>query len=394
MSGTTIATENGMGFPMRWTFERDGELEGEMDVPSGATKSDQGRWWTVVSGALCFEWENWARAKKRCMNLAVNGNRIKRYRLLDGSALNKIWEIENRGPRTAQVIAGLESGGLQQQTARARPASRPTAPRPVVAADATPPVIDAPASLSTDSSTVEIKGRVSDKSQIVELSVNGRPVAIARDGAFSFSRGMPTGTSKLTVVAVDEWGNRGQKEITVTRKRQVVARTRAVRAVDNKAPNIDVPKSLETSDASVAIKGRVADASQIIEVTVNGRAIPIQKNGSFSLKRGVPTGASEIVIAAVDEWGNRGERRIAIRRVLASQPAWPKLVTAGAAPEKVKPKDPFAGIHFGSYHALVIGNNKYQYLQKLKSARNDARAVTRILTDQYGFKVTQLSVVI
>ena len=221
-------------------------------------------------------------------------------------------------------------------------------------------MIEAPASLSTDSSTVEIKGRVSDRSQIVELSVNGRPVAISRGGSFSFSRGMPAGTSKLVVVAVDEWGNRGQKEITVTRKLQQVARTRSVRAVDDKAPNIDVPASLETTGASVTVKGRVADASQIIEVTINGRPIPLQKNGSFRLNRGVPQGNSEIVIAAVDEWGNRAEKRITVQRVQTTQPEWPKAVATRATPKPEKPKNPFAGIHFGSYHALVIGNNRYQ----------------------------------
>ena len=41
--------------------------------------------------------------------------------------------------------------------------------------------------------------------------------------------------------------------------------------------------------------------------------------------------------------------------------------------------------------ALVIGNDRYRHLPKLKSARNDARAVTRLLADQYGFKVTQLA---
>ncbi|HJM49800.1 MAG TPA: caspase family protein [Alphaproteobacteria bacterium] len=41
---------------------------------------------------------------------------------------------------------------------------------------------------------------------------------------------------------------------------------------------------------------------------------------------------------------------------------------------------------FGRYHALVIGNNAYIDLPKLKSAAGDAKAVAKILTADYGFK--------
>ncbi len=49
-----------------------------------------------------------------------------------------------------------------------------------------------------------------------------------------------------------------------------------------------------------------------------------------------------------------------------------------------------SGINFGTYHALVIGINEYENLPKLKTAVNDARGVARVLTDDYGFKVTLL----
>ncbi|MDA0991415.1 MAG: hypothetical protein O3A51_11775, partial [Verrucomicrobia bacterium] len=376
MSGATFATKSGSGFPMEWTFRPDGRLDGEMEVPSGAIKTDEGKWWTnAATGSLCLRWNNWAKVRQHCPILSVRDNRAQLIRRRDGQ-IWKTLEIKGNGPRTAQIIAGLSAGGSQQQIARNRPAPSPMAQRNVAAADATPPVIEAPSSLSTDSPTVEIKGRVRDASQIIELSVNGRGVAVSTDGAFSFSRGLPTGTSTLVVVAVDEWGNRGQKEIIVTRKAQIVARSRSVRAVDNKAPTIDLPSSLETRGASVAIKGRVVDASQIIEVTVNGRPIPVQKNGSFRLNRGVPAGTSNIVVAAIDEWGNRAEKLIKVRRVQVQQPAQDTAIAMRRTPEVQKRKDPFAGIHFGSYHALVIGNNRYRHLQSLKSARNDAEAVT------------------
>ncbi|HET7877017.1 MAG TPA: caspase family protein [Methylomirabilota bacterium] len=51
---------------------------------------------------------------------------------------------------------------------------------------------------------------------------------------------------------------------------------------------------------------------------------------------------------------------------------------------------PKGAIVFGSYHALVIGNDDYRQLPRLQTAVNDARALARILTDSYGFKVTLL----
>ncbi len=45
---------------------------------------------------------------------------------------------------------------------------------------------------------------------------------------------------------------------------------------------------------------------------------------------------------------------------------------------------------FGKYYALVIGNNNYASLPKLKTARNDAQTVSNVLKRNYGFNVTLL----
>jgi hypothetical protein len=60
------------------------------------------------------------------------------------------------------------------------------------------------------------------------------------------------------------------------------------------------------------------------------------------------------------------------------------------APKESKVAAGLAGIEFGNYHALVIGIDNYKNLPKLKTAINDARGVTKILKDEYGFKVTTL----
>lgn len=53
-------------------------------------------------------------------------------------------------------------------------------------------------------------------------------------------------------------------------------------------------------------------------------------------------------------------------------------------------KEEAAASSFGRYHALVIGNQDYKYLQDLKTPLSDAREIARILKEKYGFKVTLL----
>ena len=42
------------------------------------------------------------------------------------------------------------------------------------------------------------------------------------------------------------------------------------------------------------------------------------------------------------------------------------------------------------YYALVIGNNKYEHLEKLDAAENDAEVIADVLTKKYGFEVDLL----
>ena len=50
-----------------------------------------------------------------------------------------------------------------------------------------------------------------------------------------------------------------------------------------------------------------------------------------------------------------------------------------------------ANLPYGRYHALVIGNNAYRSLPKLKTASGDAEAVAALLEKEYGYDVTLLT---
>ncbi len=61
-------------------------------------------------------------------------------------------------------------------------------------------------------------------------------------------------------------------------------------------------------------------------------------------------------------------------------------VGATALAQDAKPPE----IDFGRYHALVIGNNDYRHLPKLKTAISDATATAELLREKYGFDVKLL----
>ena len=69
-----------------------------------------------------------------------------------------------------------------------------------------------------------------------------------------------------------------------------------------------------------------------------------------------------------------------------------KTTAKKTPPKEFTQSKPFAyqDMDFGHYYALVIGNNNYQNLPKLISAKNDAQEVAKTLKNLYGFNVELL----
>ncbi|MGE0117140.1 MAG: caspase family protein [Dongiaceae bacterium] len=84
--------------------------------------------------------------------------------------------------------------------------------------------------------------------------------------------------------------------------------------------------------------------------------------------------------------------------VVASQLAAPTTLADSRALPAEAPAEPqapaipseLAALDFGRYHAIVIGNNAYETLPRLKTAVADARAVAATLEQDYGFTVSLL----
>ncbi len=367
---------------------------------------------------------------------------------------------------TMTLIERAQSAPAAEQSAAAATAAP--------AEDDTPPIIEAPGALATDGPVVEFAGRVSDNSAIVEFTVNGAATALGSDGSFNIRRGVAQGESELVIAALDEWGNRAERRVHVTRSAESVTRGSEATAEtgDSSAPMIAVLPALETDDPIIEITGAIVDSSAIIDVTVAGGQVALNPDGSFAIRRGVPVGESEVVVSALDEWGNEAEKVIRVTR-RAPEPAAeaapeepqsaaiieaerdgeapritlpPKLVTEGpeiditgtvaddsAVTDMLVNERPITlradgsfrvrqnlkvgsnkfaftaidewgnkatatidvlrkplDLALGDYHALVIGNNDYGDMPKLKTAIADAEAVSEVLESRYGFTVTKL----
>ena len=82
-----------------------------------------------------------------------------------------------------------------------------------------------------------------------------------------------------------------------------------------------------------------------------------------------------------------------LREDFASAPSYrPVERPEVAAPLPAAPASvDVASLDFGSYHALLVGNNDYRSLPNLRTAVNDARAMAGLLQDKYGFSVRLLT---
>jgi len=75
---------------------------------------------------------------------------------------------------------------------------------------------------------------------------------------------------------------------------------------------------------------------------------------------------------------------LASKAHVASAPAT-AVTPPPASPWAPKPVVEVAGLDFGRYHALVVGNQTYRHLPRLQTPIADAQAVAAVLRADYGF---------
>lgn len=128
------------------------------------------------------------------------------------------------------------------------------------------------------------------------------------------------------------------------------------------------------------IVGRVIAPAGLVGFFVDDVERKVDEKGIFRTEVNLGQTEREIMIAAIDGQGRRAERRL---RVGIARQSRTEQNAERADVKKVR-----KAADFGQYHALVIGNEEYLNLPKLKTAKADANAVAEVLRDRYGFKVT------
>ena len=151
-----------------------------------------------------------------------------------------------------------------------------------------------------------------------------------------------------------------------------------------------LPTLSGSSYTAPTLIGRIEPADSLYAFTINGRDYPVSETGMFRFDQ-TPSAGESLQLLAIDNSG--ASTRLNLQMPDSDTPTLPlpattesATVTAAASASTVS----LAGIEFGEYHALIIGNDTYESLGKLRTATNDAIDVERILREKYGFRTVLL----
>lgn len=187
------------------------------------------------------------------------------------------------GSNTITVVATDTSGNTTTMTRTVKRAT--SGPTLNITAPAAGAVIKA--------SSVTVTGTVSDPvSTVSSVTVNGTAVTVS-NGSFSKSVNLSEGSNTITVVATNAVGLSTTKTVSVTR--DMTGPTLTVSAPTN---------NLVTAASSITVSGTVSDAHGVSSLTINGTAVTVAANGSFSKAVTLSAGANTITVIATDSVGN------------------------------------------------------------------------------------------
>ncbi|MGH2607496.1 MAG: caspase family protein [Tepidiformaceae bacterium] len=148
------------------------------------------------------------------------------------------------------------------------------------------------------------------------------------------------------------------------------------------ATTLSLPEARVPPSERITVVGRITSADDLLSVTVNGRQEALENGSLFRSDIAVRQPREPVRIVAVDRTGLKG-----VLEFVVSAKVEPPAADGGG--DRIgRPRPPKFAL--GKYRALVIGNNEYRHLRKLKTAVTDAHEVARILEQQYGFEVTLL----
>ena len=132
------------------------------------------------------------------------------------------------------------------------------------------------------------------------------------------------------------------------------------------------------------IVGKVTAPAGILAITVNDQPQKLAKNNVFKTNIEIEKRDTPVSVVAVDKQGRRTTVDFMFVPKFRNAPA-----TIARPLEKAQSRR-VSSIDFGSYYALIIGNNRYPQMPDLATAVSDAERAEKVLRDQYGFKTSLL----
>lgn len=293
--------------------------------------------------------------------------------------------------------AYLQTGNAQQaHTYCEKAADFGTAPKDAVKAclETSPPPIGTPVPQkveieilskipqATDADTLELRGIASSGHGIadvqVTMSLPGKGTRVVKDvpvevtvQQFRADLPLEIGENSIVITARDRAGQVAKEEMMVVRVSLLPTLTwlsQIPTQVNHQQEEMEIWGSVDDRQGirSIKLKKSVAPGLSTILADISLDHEP----QTYDLRRVIPLtpGSNEIVIIASNRAGQKLTETLEIFRADAAT----------------------VGSEFGHYHALVIGNDAYRYVPELETAKNDARAVSEVLRQEYGFTVTEL----
>lgn len=131
------------------------------------------------------------------------------------------------------------------------------------------------------------------------------------------------------------------------------------------------------------ISGRVQAKLGLLSFNINGINTAVNDTGVFKSDVKLRGKETAVHTVAIDQRGNRAELEFLLIAAEAAKYKSQQTTSSKKAAD--------VQIDFGKYHALLIGNNIYNYLPSLDTPINDVITLEKLLRDRYGFKTTVLS---
>lgn len=139
--------------------------------------------------------------------------------------------------------------------------------------------------------------------------------------------------------------------------------------------------TLRTGTTKKEIVGKIKAPAGLSSLKINGQTQPVDDYSLFWVEVPVKGVRTPVKIEAIDKKG----KSIAFDFSLVTEE---QKVEKSVKQVQAASLQAGANTSLGNYHALVIGNNTYQYFPTLQTAVNDAEQTAKLLREKYGFNTT------